>query len=111
MRIKEEWETVNQQHRERMHQDQMKKLQKYYTDLINDIQVEQKQKFEGLVNKIIEMEERIGKTNSSIDHLKFQRENRIQSTIKKSRNVAALSTKPRGEEIEEILIAQGQDQT
>lgn len=49
----------------------MKKLQKYYTELINDIEVEQKQKFEGLVGKIMEMEDRIGKTNSSIDHLKF----------------------------------------
>lgn len=49
-------------------------------------------------------------TDRSIEHLKFERENRMLSTIKKSRNEATLSSKPKGEEIEEILIAEEHDE-
>jgi len=43
------------------------------------------------------LEERLVHTDKSIEHLKFERNNRIQSTIKKSHNVAYSSIKPKGE--------------
>lgn len=43
------------------------------------------------------LKKKLDETNQSISHLKFERQNRMQTTVRKSLNIAISSPKPQGD--------------